>query len=342
MIEVRIYNPSLELKGIIDEFSSLIWIRRYFEPGEFELHTPYSASNRALLVPENIVQRFDGKAVIEAGVIETLDMTEDEIVIKGRFLESYLDRRLIKATTNYSGAAETSMRRIINEMVAIPLLSLGSNAGIETELEFQVTYKNVLRTLQKIAKSTGIGFRIRPDFQTRELFFECYEGRDRTLPTDAKVTFSETYDNLADEEYKFDETMYKTKAFVTYTQDDIITCYETGEGEGLNLREVHVGASVNTNGLTPAEIQAAMITEGQEALASDVIAESFTFSTNNGTFEYRHDYDIGDVIYVRHRAWNYANSLRISEVEEDYEEGGMEIILTCGTTAPEVVNFEEE
>ena len=115
-MEIRIYNPSLALQGIIDEFSSLIWIRRYQQPGEFELHTPYSQESRSLLVPENIVQKFDGGPTTEAGVIEHLEMTQDEIVVKGRFLESYLDRRLIKATTYYTGNAEDSMRSIISNI----------------------------------------------------------------------------------------------------------------------------------------------------------------------------------------------------------------------------------
>ena len=47
-VEVRIYNPSLQLQGVIDEFSSLIWLRRYQMPGEFELRTPYAAESKSL------------------------------------------------------------------------------------------------------------------------------------------------------------------------------------------------------------------------------------------------------------------------------------------------------
>ena len=64
-------------------------------------------------------------------------MNADEIVIKGRFLESYLDRRLIKATTYYTGNAEDSIRSIISNMVAIPLLELGTDHGLTETLVFQ-------------------------------------------------------------------------------------------------------------------------------------------------------------------------------------------------------------
>ena len=78
-IEVRIYNPSLELQGVIDEFSSLIWIRRYQTPGEFEIRTPYAAESKRLLIPENIVQKYDGNEVVDAGVIENIVMNANEL-----------------------------------------------------------------------------------------------------------------------------------------------------------------------------------------------------------------------------------------------------------------------
>ena len=168
-IEVRIYNPSLELQGVIDEFSSLIWIRRYQSPGEFEIRTPYAAESKSLMIPENIVQKYDGNEVVDAGVIENIVMNANEIVVKGRFLESYLERRLIKATTYYTGNAEDSIRSIISNMVSIPLLQLGTDHGLTETLTFQATYKTVLSIVQKVCRATALGFRIRPDFSARKL-----------------------------------------------------------------------------------------------------------------------------------------------------------------------------
>ena len=307
-VEVRIYNPSLELQGVIDEFSSLIWIRRYQSPGEFELRTPYAAESKRLLIPENIVQKFDGKETVEAGVIENIFMNQNEIVIKGRFLESYLDRRLIKATTYYTGNAEDSMRSIIS----------------------------------KACRATGLGFRIRPDFSTRDLYFEIYKGADRTDSTGAKVIFSEKYDNLMNEAYTYDSTAYKTHAYVSQLINDVRVAYDIGSGSGLGLREVHVPTTVDVNGKTSAEIEASMKNQGQRALDSKTIKESFTFSTDaDSPFIYRTDYDIGDLVHVNHISWNINLALRISEIEEDYEDGGREIVLTCGSPLPEIMDFEE-
>ena len=341
-IEIRIYNPALELQGVIDEFSALIWIRRYQSPGEFELRTPYAAESKRLLIPENIIQKYDGEEVVEAGVIENLQMTKDQIVVKGRFLESYLERRLIKETQYYSGNAEDSMRSIVSNMVAIPLLSLGTDHGLSEQLEFQATYKPVLTIIQKVCKGTTLGFRIRPDFSARQLFFEVYKGIDRTSSTAAKVVFSEKYDNLLNEQYTYDSTNYRTKAFVTQLINDVRTAYSVGGGTGLGLREVHAATQVDTNDKTAAEIKAAMERQGQRVLESRTINESFTFSTDaESPFRYRTDYDLGDLTHVKHIAWNIDLALRISEIEEDYENGGRELILTCGSPLPEIIDFEE-
>ena len=341
-IEVRIYNPALELQGIIDEFSTLIWIRHYQEPGEFELRTPYAAESKTLLVPENIIQRYDEEEVVDAGVIESLSMTADEIIVKGRFLESYLDRRLIKNTTYYSGNVEDSMRSIISNMVSIPLLELGTDHGLTETLDFQATYKSVLNIIQKACKATALGFRIRPDFNARKMYFEVYKGADRTAANASRVIFSETYDNLLNEKYSYDSTNYKTKAFATQVINDVRVAYNVGSGTGLALREVHVPTNVDTDGRTSAQIEASMKRQAQRSLESHIIAEMFAFATDaEAPFVYRHDYDIGDQVYIKHVAWGIDLALRITEIEEDHQAGGREIYLTAGNPLPEVMDFED-
>ena len=82
--------------------------------------------------------------------------------------------------------------------------------------------------------------------------------------------------------------------------------------------------------------------QGQRALEGWTIKESFTFATDAETpFKYRGDYDVGDQVSVMHIAWGIDLDLRITEIEEDHESGGREIILTCGSPLPEIMDFEE-
>lgn len=234
------------------------------------------------------------------------------------------------------------MRSIISNMVEIPLLDLGPDLGLTETLEFQATYKSVLHIIEKVCKATTLGFRIRPDFSTRELFFEVYKGVDRTASNAAKVIFSEKYDNLLNEQYTYDSTNLKTQAFAAQIINDVRTVYTVGSGSGLDLREGYISTSVDTNGKTTAEIKKLIQAQGQRYLESCIIAESFTFATDaESPFRYRGDYDLGDLVHVKHVAWDIDLALRAMEIEEDYEEGGREIYLTCGSPLPEIMDFED-
>jgi hypothetical protein len=111
---------------------------------------------------------------------------------------------------------------------------------------------------------------------------------------------------------------------------------------GLGLREVHVATNVDTDGRTSSQIEDAMKTQGQRALDSKIINETFTFSTDaESPFIYRTDYDVGDQVHINHIAWDISLALRIVEIEEDYAGGSREIVLTCGSPLPEIIDFEE-
>ena len=66
-MDLYIYSPTIEQQGVIDSYSSFRWRRRFFEPGEFELHCPATNENLSLLAEGNIIHRLDRK---EGGLIE--------------------------------------------------------------------------------------------------------------------------------------------------------------------------------------------------------------------------------------------------------------------------------
>jgi hypothetical protein len=45
---------------------------------------------------------------------------------------------------------------------------------------------------------------------------------------------------------------------------------------------------------------------------------------------------------VKKNAWGIELQARLTEIEEDYENGGREVILRCGSPLPEVMDFEED
>ena len=93
-MELYIFNKKLELLGIIDTFTSLRWIRRYYKTGEFELHCALNPNTLDLLKRENIVYKTDD---VEAGYVETRQLKigidgQEYLEVKGKFLTNYLGK----------------------------------------------------------------------------------------------------------------------------------------------------------------------------------------------------------------------------------------------------------
>ena len=91
-----VYSAELVPLGVVESYSSMQWTRRYSKAGWFELHLPPNE----FLVPENIIRNSN-----EAGVIESVNVTLSDSglmsEVRGRFLISYLDRRIIWGLDGY-------------------------------------------------------------------------------------------------------------------------------------------------------------------------------------------------------------------------------------------------
>lgn len=395
-MQLRIYDAEFNFLGITENQTSVIWTRRYYESGEFSVVLPITDDNIRLYQIGNIVAKRDS---IEAGVIEDLQIHESfdshTITASGRFLSSYMDRRLIRPRYTFDGLVEVAMRTILDNAVAIPLVELGELQGFTDTVTFQATYKNLLAYETKLAKSAGLGFRFRPDFENKKIVFEIYKGLDRSRnQTDrAFVEFSDRFDNLENAEARLNDQLYKNVGYVG------------GQGEGLERVFVQVGDDTLT-GLARRElfIDAKDIQEedvGNKPEADDYMenhtakdgdGNTITYTTFNknqfnadvrqweqdkasaradyldeletrgyqkldeclfsnsiecgiipiGNFEYKRDYDLGDIVTVKKNNWNYENVARITEISEVYEHEIMTVVPTLGDALPEVVDWEDK
>lgn len=348
-MEVRIYNADLDLQGIIENQTSLIWTRRYNEAGSFELHVPITDDNRRLCRVNNLVYKTGSD---EAGVIESIVMEEsyvkNEIVCEGRFLSSYMDRRITKATKTYDGKVEEIMRAMLSQdTVPIPRVQLGELKGFPETATFQCTYKGLLLYMQKLAKSANLGFRFRPNFNTKTITFEVYKGIDRTMSqgVNNRVIFSEMYENLNNVTYTENNREYKTKIYVGGSgEGDARTVVVVGGGEGLELREAFYSATdVTSDDITVEEYKKALEQKGYEQLNAKQYVKAFECETEPDiNFTYKVNYDLGDIVTVKKKSWNITEDLRITEIQEVYEFGAQTIVPTLGTPLPESIDWEDK
>jgi hypothetical protein len=140
MIDLIVYDNDFTAQGIVDIQSSVMWERRFYEAGYFEIHTPASENSNALLKQGAYIMRTDA---LESGVIVYTHASTDtdgstDISAIGRFLSWLLHGHIVQSTTTYSGNAETIMRTLVENTVMnsetvdyIPDLALcGDNAAM--------------------------------------------------------------------------------------------------------------------------------------------------------------------------------------------------------------------
>lgn len=348
-MEIHVYDRNLRRLGHIENHTSLQWHRKYYECGAFELHCPVTAENLRLLQPGNIITKGDNKAeaaVIRGDQAEEESTLVNEITRNGYFLPIYLGDRLTGPLFNFSGTVEDAMHYMINRMEKIPLLQIGADTEDTTKVQFQATYKNVLEYIIKMAKYAEIGFRVVPDFKKKTMTFETYKGIDRTQAQgkNPRVIFSESYDNLNQAKHNYSDATMKTKVIVGGAGEGANRVYVTvGGGTGFDLREVFLDAKdINKDELTEKEYLEALRTRGQEYLKENKIFENFEAEAEaDVNFIYGKDYDLGDVVTVKKKKWNTTQNLRITELCEVYEYGGMYVVPTFGDALPTTIKWDE-
>ena len=347
-MEIIVYDRNLMRKGVIENHTSLQWHRKYYECGTFELHCPVTDENLKLLQPGNIIT-IKGKkeaAVIRGDQSEEESTLVNEIVRNGFFLPIYLGDRLTGPMYNFTGTVEDAMRYMISNASPIPLLQIAEGTGDETKITFQATYKNVLTYMSKFARYIETGFRVVPDFRNKTMTFETYKGVDRTKRQgkSPRVIFSESYNNLNQAKHNYSDGTMKTKVIVGGQGEGANRTYVTvGGGEGFDLREDFLDAKdINAEELTQTEYLEALRIRGLEYLAEHAEIENFEAEAEAAVnFTYGVDYDLGDIVTVQKKKWGKTQHLRITEICEVYEYGGMYVVPTFGDALPTTIKWDD-
>lgn len=346
-MEIRVYSPSMEFLGVIEDFKSLLWCRKYYEPGNFQLYAPGTDRNIELLQTGNIITK---RGSVEAGIIgghtDEEGSKSNQITRSGNFLSILTARRIIKNTINFSGTQEDAMRYMVGQVTPIPLLELGERKGYAGYVTFQATWKNLQTYLTKMAKSSGLGYRIRPDFRAKKLYFEVYKGVDHSVlqTENPRVIFSRELGNLNDITYTYDDTKYRNVFYIGgQGEGDERKIVILGDAEAEDIREVFIDAKDLKQGdLTEAEYEEALLQRGREKKEDYNIKESIEAEVQSTNFEYKKDWDLGDIVTTKKREWNITLNQRVTEVLESYENGGTKIEPTFGDALPETLDLSED
>ncbi|GAB6150200.1 siphovirus ReqiPepy6 Gp37-like family protein [Clostridium novyi] len=360
-MELWILDSKFNRLGILEKFDSLSWVRRYYKAGSFELNCDVTKEALELLQINNLIYK---KSDDEIGVIEYrqlgLDVTGKEIlIIRGRFITSYLSRRIIWDRKLFNDTIENIMRNIVNESCInpsdksriIPNLILGDLKGFEQKINYQVSYKNVLEEIEKLAQLGQFGYKISFDPKTRKMLFNIYKGLNKTAEqnTNPRCIFTRDFDNVLKQEYIESIDNFKNVNLVAGAGEgenrNLITI---GEATGLNRFEVFTDArDLQDKNITeekeiniPKEKYLKMLTErGNVKLNEHKKSESFTNNINTkSNLKYKVDFDLGDIVTCISKKWGITLNRRIMEIQEVYEQDGIKLTAVFGQELPTIID----
>lgn len=350
-MELLLLDKDFQICGLIDDFSSLVWNRKYYECGNFSLQIGikyWEQFKNAIYV---YLKDFQ-----ETGILETLDYKTTtqgiEIQRTGRFLENKLSQMVINTTQTFKNATtEDIVRSLVNTFAInsgdrkIPNLILGQRKGLGRKRTMQITGDNLLDKIYKLCKEDELGIHLRYDFDNNQMIFEVWQGLDRvdTQNENTWAIFSRNFENIIEEDYSLDETQYKNFAYVAGEDKGsnrvIVEVDRVKEGEVR--KEIYVDARDIQSETTDDEGNSSKIPEseylemlrerGIEKLneCNKVETSSFNINTNSNLI-YKTDFDLGDKVIYKNDELDFSIEDRIVGVTESYENGNKTIDVTFG------------
>ena len=363
-MELYVYSSDMELQGIVEKIASLIWTRRYWSCGEFKLLVPFTEEHSRMLVKNNIIMK---RGDDEAAQIRYVSITKnsqglEEIEVQGKFLIAWIGKRIIKKQIITNDTTQNILYRIVRENVTNPADTVRkipdvSIADDDADTESGVIdytseqYTNAQLAAETAAKAAKLGIRMRTDARTGTHVFSVYEGRDLTAGNsagNAPCIFSQEFDNIVEQEYTNSIENLKTTAFVGGEEKEGVArkvAEVGGSAAGLEREEVFINATdivqeyEDDDGeqvsLTDTEYLALLSARGAEEL--EQYAETLSFGSKVNTFAnliYRTDYDLGDRVTCVNKRWGIRIDVRITEIEETYQNNVEEIDITFGESLP--------
>lgn len=357
-MELYIFDRELNFKGILESYFSLIWTRKYSKCGEFELHCDLSPETLNLLKKGNVIWKKDD---LESAYVEHRHLKQDTtgkeiLAIKGKFLTGYLGRRIVWDRQNLNTTSELAIRELIINNATNPmdvvrkidLMALGEVKGYAGNIDKQVSYANLLETVEEIANTSELGIRTLLDIENKQMILGIYRGLDRTASNGVNppAIFSQEFENILEQEYTDSLNNYRNTVLVAGEgegSDRELVSIE--DGQGLDRYEMFVDArdlqskDEDDNVIPIAEYRKLLEDRGISKLSEHKEIETFDSKVNlNSNLVYKKDFDLGDIVTCTSKKWGITIDTRMTAIEEIYEESGKQINIVFGNEIPTLID----
>jgi hypothetical protein len=340
----------LERGEVINNYTSVMWIERYRDPGEFQIVAPLYSDLKRFLPAGTLISHVD---TLEVMIVENheINQTQDEnptITISGRSFESYLENRAIginqaRNSNNYqeyelaAGYTWTQAVTLINQHISstvdlndslsnVVAQEIVSGTGVSTERIIE--RGNVHQRLMELLDVDELGIKTvrRNTFgvsgSPSVTYFTIHKGVDRRN----SIIFSWEGGDLESVNYLFSDKKLKNAALV---QSKWLNVIVDNASTKYNRRFMIVDATdmdekfdVAPTGDDLLRIVDRMTTRGTQALRRQRYVTISSADVSNVTqYRYRRDYNVGDLVMLDGN-FDQSAVMRVTEYAEIEDENG--------------------
>lgn len=259
MAEVVSYilDKNFQTVAVIDTYESFLWVERYNSCGDFEIYTYPDDNMIQYAVKNNYIWKSDSDYIMVIEELEILSYADSgaKFIIKGRSLESILDRRIIWPLTRLRTNIQAAIKHLIVKAIINPEVPARKISNFvfkdttdsfitTTQIDRQFTGDNLLDAIIEICSYYAIGFRITLN-ENRQFVFELFRGKDHSYAQTSNpyIVFSSKYGNLVNSDYFESIQQYKNVTVVAGEGEDDDRRYRiVGTTAGLDRRELYTDA----------------------------------------------------------------------------------------------------
>jgi hypothetical protein len=346
-LQIRVYDTTLNLTGIIEDYESANFTRSFFEAGSWSITINKNIPNATLLIKNNIVQfgtdtRDTGKITSVESRIDENGKGSQKLIVSGYDLRYMFTQRIIKAFNDVdafylSAPGETIIKTLISLQCGatcldanriFPLLTIATDQARGGTYTLSSKYTQVYEECAKVATQSLLGWYIYIDHTTKTYVLDCEIGIDRSTSQTVNpyCLFSPDMDSLKSAQFIDDTTTYKNLVYVGGDGQGsariIHTGYDTTEPTGDARFELFSDASsVSTTASLTAKAQAVLKQYNQTyELTGDVLVMS--------PYIYKEEYNVGDICTVKFN--DVELDVRILEINESWQWGEYSISSVWG------------
>lgn len=342
-ITVQVRNSSLAIIGVVDDFTSLTIAPRFNAVGGYVLNISADSAKANLLVPGNGLVIRRGSTVLMSGPIRepnwasgdgsgtlTVNGVDDMAVLAGATCwpnPTAVFGSQTDSVYKISGVvAETAMRSLVNLNIGpgaqtarkISNLTLATDCLHGASTTKQVNqFDNLLTTLQDIAKTAGLGFRV---IQVgSNLQFQVYEPAN--LSASAKFSFN--LGNLTDAAYSVTApTCTKAVVVAGGSTSPRVVSVTTRADPAFPGPWIEQFVDLTSVDSASTDLTAQMTQAANEALTSGAAQGNLTMNPIDiPLLQFGRDYTVGDVVSCQVRGGFFADVVREVNITFDSQGG---------------------